>query len=271
MKYKLILFFTINIIGMNLLNAQANEVSMKRGSTVEILDKSRAINMDTYLLNGKLMLPIEAVWSELSRWDEVPAYEKETNFITLRRPDRVYELEDSFPTIKINLNKPEFISRDKTYRFDALQIIDEKIFVSADFFLKAYNWLVAFGTDVSDRWRYVKLGATCDLKGATALMMKGSTLGIKLKVTPEHKWEFSINPQKGISRDERFTPIVEVEHVMRVWEATVTLTGETAEPFRERDIYETSQTYSFIAKKTGNYTITVENGIDSYTYMIAVY
>lgn len=272
MKYKLILFFAINIIGMNLSNAQTNEATAKRGATVEILDRNRTRNMNTYFLNGKLMLPIETVWNELSRYDDgLPAYEKESGFIILKRPQRVYELEDNFPAIKINLNKPEFIFQGKTYRFDALQIVDEKIFVSADFFPKAYNWQLAFGADVPGLYRDVKLGTTCDLKGATILTKKGSTLGIKLKVTPEHKWTFSISDEKGISLDDYSTPAVEIKHVMRAWETTMTLDGEEVEPAHERDIYETSQTYGFIAKKQGNYTITVENGIDSYVYMITVY
>lgn len=268
--YKFILFFTITIMSLNLSHAQTAELNGKQKSAVIVLNEDRTAYVDTYFLNGKLMLPLEAIWDRLLPYDDAPAYSKGSNFITLKKHDDAYYLEDNFPIVKVSLNRPEFYCKAVPYRFDALQIVDEKIYVSADFFLKAYNWQVSFGVGRWNMLMHVKLREICDIEGATVLMKKGATLEIKLDNTPNHEWKFDIDNPAGIFRDHNAPSTIDLDR-RHSWGTRLNPETGEEEYFEEDTIYESDHTYGFTAKKAGKYTITADNGIDRYVYTITVY
>ena len=92
----------------------------------------------------------------------------------------------------------EFTHATKTCHFEASDTIDGKIFISADFFVKAYNCQIF--VDCNRQRLRVEDGtyATCEVKNAIVFIRKGSILRIKLKYDFEHKWKFNISPLNGI-------------------------------------------------------------------------
>jgi len=241
---------------MNLSNAQTNETKMCAVHSIEVM--KGYVSEKPYYLNNNLMLPLESVWNILAK------EECGGNFIAFAKP--VFDLEDNTSPLKINLNRNEFTLLPKIYHFEASDTIDGKIFISADFFVKAYDCQVFVDCN-RQRVKVEDTYATCDVENAIAFIGKGSALRIKLKIDHEHEWKFNISPLNGID-----SPIVSLGWDTRhITGYTGSLLSDSKDGYYEKDVYTFYYIYEFTVKEVGNYTITAENGIDQYVYKITVF
>jgi hypothetical protein len=219
-----------------------------------------------YIFNGMLLIPIESIWESWAASQRGFSLRKENDIIILNG-----NLEDGapLPEIKIDLTLSEFASGDETYTFESWRQIEDKTYISADFFVKAYDWQIMID---NLRYQFVTIyeqSITFPHNDATFLINAGSHFFMELtnQNGQEHEWQwrFNINPKNGLSLVAETPETIVIGHAH-----LVPPPGSDEDPGTEL-LYEDVIIYEYKAERGGTYEFSVASNNDVYKYSYSIH
>ena len=173
-----------------------------------------------------------------------------------------------FPVeLEIEFNNDEATYQNKTYKLnEAVDTIDNQIFVSADFYPKVLNHSIGFDFShrkiVTDDYLF-----DCELtRTSTLFTKKGKAFAIKLRDFEKNPLgKITIMPNVDFVVND-ISPILPA-HTSKVW--VVDIDSETGHKRRyEQNRYSHYKIWSIQIKDTGKYLLVVENIHEKFTIIV---